>query len=160
MFKVISETWTSNSEMVSMVCEHLQKCGLLDAIFQMFINDQFQLRLEAGKVLEAYLSSGNVHYLVQRGFLKEFVSTIIRECDKKDEANIRLALSLFETLFRHGTEVGKEIVELGGLDYVLDVCKCHMMNVESLQHAAVAFSNLAVFGNTEIYELMIKKQVR
>lgn len=155
---MIIEAWTSSTQMVLMLCDHIQKSGILDVIYRLFVTDQHNLRLESGKVLDAFLSTENVSYLVEHGYLKEFILTIIRQCSNTDTSLTNLALSYFETLFRQGPEIGREIVENGGLDYVVEACKIQT-NPEALQHAAVALSNLAVFGNAELHQHMIRKEV-
>lgn len=72
------------------------------------------------------MSEATCGYLLQSGYLKDIMLAIINECDGKDSDNIRLSLSLLEALFRHGVDTCKAVVDYGGLDFLLDVCKNHM----------------------------------
>lgn len=158
---MVTEAWKTSEgpqELVGAICKYLQKSGNLDLLVQLFISGQYDLRLQVGKVLEAYLSNGNTAYIMQRGYLRDLIQTVIVECDKKDEPHVCLGMSLLESFFRNGIETCKLVVELGGLDYLLDVCRTQI-HVEALLHAAVALSNLAVFSDFEVQRLMVKKQV-
>lgn len=157
-----AEAWKASEgaeDLVNSICKYFQKTGNLDLLVQLFISGQFDLRLQVGTVLEAYLSNDNAFYIVQRGYLRDLTKTIIYECDKKDEPNMCLGMSLLESFFRNGSEVSKTILDLGGLDYIIDVCKTQVQ-LESLLHAAVALSNLAVCSDSEVHRVMVKKQVR
>lgn len=126
---MIDEAWKvpeNSLEIVSGICAFFQKSGHLDFVINLFVNGQYDLRVEAGEVLDAYLSQETCAYLLQSGCLKDVMNTIVDECDGKDSENIRLSLSLLEALFRNGAETCKAVVDLGGLDFLLDVCKNHM----------------------------------
>lgn len=122
----MSDAWQSSDtsgELVPALCAHLLQKGNLDLILQLFINGQYNLRLEAGEVLECCLSNGACSYLIQAGYGKDLVDAIVTESGNKDDSYRRLSVSLLETLFRHGAETCRTTVENGGLDYLIEICK-------------------------------------
>uniref|UniRef100_A0A915IQ58 ADP-ribosyl cyclase/cyclic ADP-ribose hydrolase n=1 Tax=Romanomermis culicivorax TaxID=13658 RepID=A0A915IQ58_ROMCU len=159
--QIMTDAWSlcsTDSECVLPICEYIQKSGCFDNLVHIFVEGKYGARLESGQVIDAYLNVGNITYLLQQGYVDAIVRTIIMHVDKVDEVHIRLGLSMFESLSRFSTDLIRSIFQMGGLDYLLDVCRITTLNNDCLLHTAVSLTNFAMLGDNECHQQMIAKK--
>lgn len=91
--------------------------------------------------------------------MEPVLRTILIHSDEKDLAHVNLGLSIIESLSKISPEIGRQIIQMGGLEYLLEACKSPL-HTECLLHAAVAIANLAVLGDIDTHQIMVAKQVK
>lgn len=120
-----------------------------------------RVRLAAGRALEECLSAPNRDYIASTDSsgtsrrLERFVQVI--KSFKEDE-ELRVAVSLLESLFKQSAQTNSHLIELSALDFVLNACKA-TTNPHTLRHAALALANLSMYSDSECQQRMISKNV-
>lgn len=145
MIRIIDETWRVpkiGRDLVYGICDHFRRSGHFDAVVQSILINKVKcsislfnnnwstkfaqiptLRTRMCELLDAYMSVANRDYLVQLGYAKEFVKSIIKYgCDEREHRR-QIALSLLDPFLKHGTDICRNMADWGCLDLLLRTCK-------------------------------------
>lgn len=76
----------------------------------------------------------------------------------KEGEELRISVSLLESLFKQSAQTNAKLIEMSALDYVLNACKATTMS-QTFRHAALALANLAMYCDNECQQKMIAKNV-
>ena len=144
-------------ELGNTLCESLRKNGGLDMLIEKCVSDHKELQFQSAKLLQQCLVTANRGYVVEKGLdkvltvAKKFTENIVGHPEK-----VRVGTGILEHLFKHSETTCSDVIAMGGLDHVVNVCKT--TDIESLRHCASALANVAIFGGNETHEAM--NQVR
>lgn len=114
------------------------------------------VRLAIGRALEECLSASNREYISSNGDTLTRLVDTLKSFNLEEE--IRVAVSLLESLFKHSACTNVRMIDASALDYVLTACKT-ATNVQTLKHAALALANLSIYSDNQCQQRMIAKNV-
>uniref|UniRef100_A0A915KQR1 ADP-ribosyl cyclase/cyclic ADP-ribose hydrolase n=1 Tax=Romanomermis culicivorax TaxID=13658 RepID=A0A915KQR1_ROMCU len=139
------------------LCDYLREMGYFDTIIQFYLSTDTKerIRRSAGRALEECLSGPNRDYLVEKDMIDDLVN-VSKSFKEGDE--LRVGVSLLESLFKQSSQTNSKLIEMGALDYVLDACKATTIS-QVFRHAALALANLSMYSENDCQQKMITKNV-
>ena len=138
----------------------LRTSGGLDLLLDCLTTNHSQLRSSAARLLQEVLASSpdNKIYVVDRGLDRAVSVTKVDKHSKKRDVNqSRVATEILESLFDHSEETCGKVMELGGLQTLVEECKSK--DPETLRHCASALANAAIYSRSEQQAEMMKGHV-
>ena len=147
------------------LCNLMRSNGGLDLVMDNLNTDHTELKYSNAKLLQQVLAttSDNKNYVVEKGLDKavaitsDYTRTIKDRKEKRNVDQCRVATGILENLFDHSEETCGKVIELGGLQTVVEECKSK--DPETLRHCASALANAAIYGGSENQEEMMKGHV-
>lgn len=126
LIKLTDDVWRMEKigvELIDDMCDHFRRTGNFDLAIRTFIENKMDVQTKVGELLESFLSTANRDYLIQAGYLKEFIKAVILYGFDDREHRRRIGLALLEHFLRINSDTCKIIVDLGCLDLMLETCK-------------------------------------
>ena len=148
-------------EIGNTLCDILRKSGGLDILIDNCVAEHKELQFQSAKLLQQCLVTANRGYVVEKGLdkvltvAKEFTDTMVN--GNVTIEKVRVGTGILEHLFKHSETTCSDVIAMGGLDRVVNVCKS--TDTEALRHCASALANVAIFGGNENQEAMIQRKV-
>jgi hypothetical protein len=154
-------------EIGNTLCDILRKSGGLDILIDNCVAEHKELQFQSAKLLQQCLVTANRGYVVEKGLDK--VLSVAKEFTDTNGVNssggpptvtiekVRVGTGILEHLFKHSETTCSDVIAMGGLDRVVNVCKS--TDTEALRHCASALANVAIFGGNENQEAMIQRKV-
>jgi hypothetical protein len=144
-------------EIGNTLCDILRNNGGLDILIDNCVAEHKNLQFQSAKLLQQCLVTENRGYVVEKGLDK--VVTVAKQFTDniRNVEQARVGTGILEHLFKHCETTCGDVIALGGLDRVVNVCKS--TDVETLRHCASALTNVAIYGGAENQEAMIQRKV-
>ena len=145
------------------LCDMMKNNGGLDFVMDNLNANHSELQFNSAKLLNKVLTTENKNYVVENGLDKALAVTKNYTKANKDTSvkknldHCRVATGILENLLDHSEETCSRVIEMGGLNAVVEECKS--TDPETLRHCASALANAAIYGGSENQEEMIKKNV-
>ena len=157
---MMSKAWTVprfGQDIGETLCDIMRNNGGMDLVIKNLNTKHPELQFNSAKLLQQSLVTENKNYVVEKG-LDKAVAVAKQYTSKRSDVNqTRVGTGILENLFNHSEEACGQVIEMGGLDTLVDECKSK--DAETLRHCANALSNAALYGGSENQELMIKHNV-
>ena len=147
--EVLTNAWTvpyENQKLAELLCNTLRKDGALDILITNCENSAENVEFSSAKLLENSLNLENTSHVIDNGLLK-VVKVACRLTDNLDYGHTRVGTGLIENLLKGSVDTCTEILNLGGLDAILNDCR--MLDTETLIHCSNAITNICLFGGPE-----------
>ncbi|KAF6206699.1 hypothetical protein GE061_017935 [Apolygus lucorum] len=160
MNEIAQETWEAPSnrlELGQAACDVLRSEGVIDFVLN---NTNIKgIELSCAKLLKSSLLTEENREYVVNGCLKQAIAladSVSKNCDQEPQC-CRAATGIVELLLDYSEKACSEIVDLGGLDIILQGCR--KTDVYVLQHCSRAIANLSLYGNGGVFSVMSQKRV-
>lgn len=163
MKKIIGKAWSDlkfGHDLAYGICDYIRENGYLLYMVKHYSNleEVNSVRMAIGSAFEECLSGPNREMILDSPLLNSLLKAIEHECSNGCGDGLRIAMSVLESLFKVNVRSCTRIIDLGGLDSLLRACKS-CGDMKTMRHAAMALSNLAMFGGNENHSQLLARNV-
>ena len=144
-------------DMGETLCDIMRNNGGMDMVLDNLSTSHAALQFNSAKVLSECLNTDNKNYVVEKGLPQAVaVAKKYGDSESKDVKKSRVGTHILENLFNHSVGACEDVINLGGLETVINECKS--ADIETLRHCAMALCHCAMYGGSDNQEQMVKRK--